>query len=219
MSPPRVPTARDARGGLRRDPLDRDGIIAAALALVDRDGLDALSMRALAEELGVGTMSLYHHVPNKVAVHAGIAELLLSEIDDPAEGTWDSRALAMARSLRQVALAHPHCVPLLVGHPFSSEGSLQPCEAALVLLAEGGFDPGRALLVFRTVVAYVLGFVTMEASGLFADTGPLQDQADLTRLGMDRLAAAVGLLSDTDAEAQFEAGLAIVFTGCLSQLA
>lgn len=175
-------------------------------------------MRALAEELGVGTMSLYHYVPNKEAVNAGIAELLLSEIPVPAEGAPLDRALAMARSFYQVARAHPQCAPLLVSHPFASEGSLQPCEAAMACLVEGGYAPDQALIVFRTVVAYVLGFVTMEASGFFADDAPGRDPEELARLGMGHLAEAVPRLAGVDAAAQFDAGLAMVFSGCAATL-
>ncbi|HWC11003.1 MAG TPA: TetR family transcriptional regulator, partial [Acidimicrobiales bacterium] len=92
-------------GSLRRRsrrPLDRGTILAAAVGLVDRSGLGALNMRDLASELGVGTMSLYHHVPNKEALLDGVVEVLLADIElpDPASGTWDERASRMARSLR-----------------------------------------------------------------------------------------------------------------------
>ncbi|MGH9279756.1 MAG: TetR/AcrR family transcriptional regulator, partial [Acidimicrobiales bacterium] len=86
--------------------LDRASILEAALALVDREGMAALNMRALAQELGVGTMSLYHYVPSKDALLDGIVEALMAEIDIPSEkeGDWDVRASRMARSLRAVAL-------------------------------------------------------------------------------------------------------------------
>src|SRR5918999_5073022 len=169
------------RGGTKRRrprrPLDRDTILVAALALVDRDGLGALNMRALAAELGVGTMSLYHHVPNKEALLDGLVEVLLAgiELPDPTSGTWDERASRMARSLRAVAMGHPNCIPLLVTRPFATEGSLGPCEAAFGVLAEAGLGPEHALVAFRTIVAYVLGFVTMEASGFFGGVGPYCD--------------------------------------------
>ncbi len=200
----------------RRRPLERWAILEAAVELVDRHGLEALSMRALAEELGVGTMSLYHHVPNKEALLAGMNEVLVAEIEDPGgDGPWTDRALAMARSFREVGRRHPRCVPLLVSRPFSSEGSLRPCEVALALLAEGGFDPERAMLAFRTVVAYVLGFLTMESSGFFADEGDGPPD-DLAGLGLPHLAAAVPCLEHLDPDTQFEAGLAMVFTGVVT---
>jgi TetR/AcrR family transcriptional regulator, tetracycline repressor protein len=210
------------RGGtLRRRsrrPLDRDAILAAAVALVDRDGLAALNMRALASALGVGTMSLYHHVPNKDALLDGLVEVLLADIElpDPGAGTWDERASRMARSLRAVAIQHPNCIPLLVTRPFATEGSLGPCEAAFGVLAEAGLAPEHALVAFRTIVAYVLGFVTMEASGFFGGVGPYCDTEALRELGLPNLARMAPHMTDRDVDADFDAGLRIVEQGVLT---
>src|SRR3712207_5487713 len=97
---------RGPRGRRSRRPLDRDAILAAAVALVDREGLAALNMRALASDLGVGTMSLYHHVPNREALLDGVVEVMMADIElpDPGSGSWDQRASRMARSLRAVAM-------------------------------------------------------------------------------------------------------------------
>jgi TetR/AcrR family transcriptional regulator, tetracycline repressor protein len=208
-------------GSLRRRsrrPLDRETILAAALALVDRDGLGALNMRALASELGVGTMSLYHHVPSKEALLDGLVEVLLADIElpDPASGTWDERASRMARSLRAVAMSHPNCIPLLVTRPFATEGSLGPCEAAFGVLAEAGLAPEHALVAFRTIVAYVLGFVTMEASGFFGGVGPYCDPEALLELGLPHLARMAPHMTDRDVDADFDAGLRVVEQGVLT---
>jgi len=208
-------------GSLRRRarrPLDRDTILTAAVALVDREGLAALNMRALASSLGVGTMSLYHHVPNKEALLDGVVEVLLAgiEVPDPASGTWDERASRMARSLRAVAMRHPNCIPLLVTRPFSTEGSLGACEAAFGVLAEAGLDPEHALVAFRTIVAYVLGFVTMESSGFFGGVGPYCDREVLLELELPNLARMAPHMSGRDVDADFDAGLRIVEQGVLA---
>ena len=214
--------ATNGRGGsLRRRPrrpLDRDTILSTAVALVDREGLGALNMRALASELGVGTMSLYHHVPNKEALLDGLVEVLLAgiELPDPAAGTWDERASRMARSLRAVAMRHPNCIPILVTRPFATDGSLKPCEAAFGVLAEAGLEPEQALVVFRTIVAYVLGFVTMEASGFFGGVGPYCDNEALLELGLPNLARMAPHMIDRDVDADFDAGLRIVEQGALA---
>ncbi|MDQ4131879.1 MAG: TetR/AcrR family transcriptional regulator C-terminal domain-containing protein, partial [Actinomycetota bacterium] len=152
--------ARPERAGPAA-PLDRATILSTAVTLVDAHGLASLNMRALARELGVGTMSLYHYVPNKDALLDGIVEVLNEEIEipEPTSGPWDERARRMARSLREVALKHRNCVPLLVTRPFSTEAALRPCEAAFQVLTDVGLGPDQSIVTLRTFVAYVLGFV------------------------------------------------------------
>lgn len=200
--------------------LDRMGILSAALDLVDRKGLAALNMRALADQLGVGTMSLYHHVGSKDALLDGLVEVVLGDIDvpDPRSGSWEERAARMARSLRDVALRHPGCVPLLVTRPFATGPSLRPCEAAFDLLAEAGLDTEQALIAFRTMVAYVLGWVMMESSGFFSAGGPHREPAWLEEAGLPRLAAMAAHLQNRDVTADFDAGLRVVELGVLHSL-
>ncbi len=211
----------DRKGRARRQPsLDKPAIMAAALRLVDREGLAALNMRALAQELGVGTMSVYHYVPNKDAVLEGLVEAVLSEIEipSPESGTWAERAARMARSLRVVALRHPACVPLLVTRPFATERALRPCEAAFHALKEGGLDTEQALIAFRTTVAYVLGFVMLESAGFFGMLGPDRDPEELLELGMPCLAEIAPHLKGRDRDADFNAGLRVVELGTVSAL-
>jgi AcrR family transcriptional regulator len=204
----------------RQTMLDKPSIMAAALRLVDREGLDALNMRALAQELGVGTMSIYHYVPNKDAVLEGLVETVLSEIEipDKAAANWVERAGIMARSFRLVALRHPACVPLLVTRTFGTARALRPCEAAFEALTEGGLDVEQALVAFRTTVAYVLGFVLMESAGFFGMLGPNRDPGELLELGMPCLAEVAPHLKDRDRDADFAAGLQVVQRGILHAL-
>lgn len=201
--------------------LDRSTILSTAVALVDREGLAGLNMRALAQELGVGTMSLYHYVPNKDALLDGIVETLLCNIEIPgdSEGTWDERACRMARSFRSVCLRHPNCVSVIVTRPFATPASLPPCEAALSLLAEGGCDAEHALIAFRAIVAYILGFVTMESAGFFEVLGgraPLPEQLD--EMGLPHLSRCVALMPGRDVGADFDAGFRVVLLGSAAGL-
>ena len=189
------------------------------LAIHFRDGLAGLNMRALAQDLGVGTMSLYHYVPNKDALYDGIVETLLCQIEipDDGDGTWDERACRMARSFRSICLRHANCVPLIVTRPFATPASLPPCEAALALLAEGGCDPEHALIAFRAIVAYILGFVTMESAGFFEimdGRAPLP--AELDAMGLPHLGACVALMPGRDTSADFDAGFRVVLLGSAS---
>jgi len=209
-----------AVGGTRPAPLDRDGILSAALALVDDRGLDGLNMRALAKGLGVGTMSIYHYVPNKDALLDGIVEAVVGEIEIPgaARGERDDRLLRMARSFRCAALRHPHCVPLLVTRTFTSALALRPCEAAFDILAEAGLDSEQSLIAFRTVVAYVLGFVTMESAGFFGGVGRDRPPEELLSLGLPRLAAMAPHLAERDIDADFDRGLRAIEQGAITAL-
>ena len=98
-----------------RPPLSRLRIARAALAVVDRDGLDALSMRRLGAELGVEGMAIYRHFPNKAAVLAGIVEVLLAElvIPPPSNVPWQAVFREVSRAYRALLLRHPHAIRLL----------------------------------------------------------------------------------------------------------
>jgi AcrR family transcriptional regulator len=202
----------------KRSALDRAGILDAAIRLVDRVGLEGLNMRALAQELGVGTMSLYHYVPNKDALLDGIVEVLQAEIEIPPvdSGPWDDRAACMAASLRAVALRHPNAVPLLVTRPFASSAALRPCEAAFAILAEAGLDEEQLVMAFRTIVAYVLGFVMVESAGFFGGFGSDPDLDELAAAGMPRLAAVFPHLIGRDVGDDFDTGLRLVISGAVT---
>jgi len=201
--------------------LGRSTILGAALDLVDDVGLDGLNMRALAQRLGVGTMSLHHDLPNKDALLDGIVEALLLRIELPSadDGSWAAKARRMARTLRDVALEHPNAVPLMVTRPFSTGDALRPCNAAFAVLAEGGLTHGQALIAFRTIVAYVFGFVMMETAGFFGVASYGRDVDELHALGLDSLADMVPHLAGRDIDADFDAGLRILETGALGFLA
>src|SRR3954470_7539302 len=109
---------------MARPPLTRDRILRAALTLIDRDGLDALSMRRLGAELGVEGMALYRHVGNKERLLDGVVELLLEDVDVDVEpepaATWTDSWIAIARSYRRLARAHPGAFRLLALSPLDT---------------------------------------------------------------------------------------------------
>jgi len=99
----------------RKSPLTRERVLRAALDLADRDGLDALSMRALGAAMGVQAMSLYNHVADKDAVLDGIVDLVVAEIAVPsASQPWRAAMHARAVSSHTVLLRHPWAPGLLV---------------------------------------------------------------------------------------------------------
>jgi AcrR family transcriptional regulator len=159
----------------RRGSLSRAEILAAALALVDRGGLDALSMRALAEELGAGPMSLYNHVDGKQALLDGIVEALSDEIADNVTQAprttsgpdWARQLRAIANAFRTVGHAHPQALQLLATRPLHTPAWARPVEASLAALRTNGFDDQRAVTAYRVFWSFLVGYVLAEirASG------------------------------------------------------
>src|ERR1700689_3233488 len=121
-------TIADVRCTLIGMQLTRERIVAAAVELIEREGVDAVSMRRLAAELGSGVMSLYNHVPSKDALLDGVAEQVMSGIDfssEPGAG-WEDQVRAQARAFRQIARAHPRCTMVVVSRPNASATGLRP---------------------------------------------------------------------------------------------
>src|SRR6187399_159153 len=95
--------------------VNRSSILRAALTIIDRDGIDGLSMRRLSDEVGRDPTVIYRHVPNKAALLDGVAEIVLGQLRvDIADPDWARQLRAVAHDFRRVALAHPNVVPLLV---------------------------------------------------------------------------------------------------------
>lgn len=110
----------------RKAPLTRDAIFSAALAIIDVDGLAGLSMRRLAQDLGIEAMSLYHHVADKRAVLAGVVELSLrtQAVEPPRLGAkWEDIAAWSVLGFRRTLVAHPNVLPIMAAHPPTSPES------------------------------------------------------------------------------------------------
>ena len=136
-----------------------------AIALLDDEGADALSMRRLAQRLGVSTMSAYHHVTDKSALLEAIAESVMSELVVPGVDTpWDDAIRQMARSFLRLARAHPAAFRVMLAgdRPIAL---VRTADAVRARLMAGGFDEQTATLHFRSFVRYLLGSVMVEAPG------------------------------------------------------
>src|SRR3981081_2877111 len=147
-----------------RTPLSRLRIAQAALAVVDRDGLDELSMRRLGAELGVEGMAIYRHFPNKAAVLAGVVEVLLAElvIPPPSDVPWQVVFREVSRAYRALLLRHPHAVPLLAALPLTDPAPARAAGAVMALLRGAGFDAQTAFNTLATITSYVIGVVQWE---------------------------------------------------------
>lgn len=175
-APKAPPVAKAGAGGH----LSRERVVAAALAVVDRDGLDGLTMRALGRELGVDPMADYHHVPSKAAILQGVVEAILAEIPVPSEDAvmpWQDALRLIAREYRRVILAHPNALPVVSTQPVLTPAGLRLIEAAAALLVRGGLTPAQSLEAINGGAAAVIGSVLVEA-GVTPGTEPIE-QAEI----------------------------------------
>jgi AcrR family transcriptional regulator len=166
----------------RRKPLTADRIVEAAIGIVDREGLDALSMRRLGAALGVEAMSLYRHFPSKAVLLEAVVGRLLAELLLPVPGSapWQDSFRALARDYRQLLLRHPNAIPLLATLQLSNPGALGAAGAVMALLRDAGFDARTAFHVLATADSYVIGFAYWEAgtAGIRGSEPPLPSGAD-----------------------------------------
>ena len=138
----------------QRPRLSKSAVVAQAMALADAEGLEALTIRRLATELGVTPMALYWHFRNKEELLTGLAEQLWSEIDtdlDPA-APWPAQLRGLLESLIHVLRAHPSASELLIVGEKQSTAALEANEAALEVLHRAGFDPRHASAIARSAL-------------------------------------------------------------------
>jgi len=149
----------------RETPLTRDEILAKALAIADAEGLDVLSMRRLARQLGIEAMSLYHHVANKGAILDGLVEVVMREmvIPEPLPTQWRALVTEMFVAFRAALERHPNVLPLLVTRPLNTQGSASYVEAPLAAMAGAGLDPAAVGQLYQTLVAYTVGHALISA--------------------------------------------------------
>ncbi|MFE4636592.1 TetR/AcrR family transcriptional regulator [Streptomyces sp. NPDC056773] len=150
-----------------------DQLAAAALAVIDRDGLPGLSMRAVATELGISPMALYRYVPGREELEALVVELVLSGADTtpPPPGPWQDRVTVLARRLRDTMGAHPAALPLSLTHRHRSTSGLRWSETVLGVLTEAGIEAEERVIALRALVAYVIGATQLEHLGPLSGPG------------------------------------------------
>jgi AcrR family transcriptional regulator len=139
-------------------------VLAKALALADREGIESLTMRRLGESLGVEAMSLYNHVENKDDVLRGILDLVLGEIEFPARGgDWAAAARAAAVSFHDALQRHPWAPALLMSGPHVTPLRAEHTEALLRLLREAGFSAEETYSAYHVLAGHIFGFSLWES--------------------------------------------------------
>jgi TetR/AcrR family tetracycline transcriptional repressor len=151
----------------RPHPLNRAELVEAALSIVDAEGLPALTMRRLADALGVEAMSLYHHVPSKEALLDLTVDRMRSEMNleslESLAGDWQDVMAAVFGELRRVMAAHPNMLPLATRRTGSVEIS------GLEYLIECGFDPEDAVELYQSLAAFTVGYAALGSPALASE--------------------------------------------------
>lgn len=204
-----------------KEPLTRDAIVTAAVQLADERGLDAVSMRLVAQSLGVQAMSLYHHLPGREALLDGMVDVVFREIELPAQATpWRKGMRERALSARKALLRHPWAVALMDSRSQPGPATLRHHDSVLGCLRRGGFTVAGAAHAFSLLDAYVYGFVIQEAALPFKTaqetaevTGLLREQLGSQYPNLTEMLLAHVTRNEYDYAAEFEFGLDLILDG------
>ncbi|MEV0997712.1 TetR/AcrR family transcriptional regulator [Nonomuraea sp. NPDC050202] len=147
-------------------PLSRDLVLEAAIRVADRGGAEAITMRKVAQELGVEAMSLYHHVPNKDAILDGVVDMVFAAIELPGaeHGDWREAIRARAFSAREVLSRHNWALGLMDSRRDPGPATLRHHDAVLGVLRRAGFTLPMAAHAVSLIDSYIGGFVLQEAN-------------------------------------------------------
>ncbi len=171
MSPQKAeaPKVDDEAG---RRPLTAERVVEGAVGLADEIGIDAFTIRKLADAIGVKPMTIYHHVPNKEAIVDGMVNQVFSEIDlPPTDVDWRSAILVRSRSMRQVLAKHPWASPLMESRTAAGMATLRHHDAVLGCFRGAGFSLQATGHAYAVIDAFLYGFALQEAT-LPATGGP-----------------------------------------------
>lgn len=200
-------------------------MVAAALAIVDRDGASGLTMRTLGTELDVDPMAAYHHVPNKDAVLDGVVEAIWAEVavPEPSRDRWQEQMEAIARSIRSTLRRHPNALPIIATRPNLSTPGYLIVDHILGVLHGAGLPPGEALAFVNASGEFLLGHALAETSPppLEGDAGlmaALEDAGAEHQLPNLRRAFGQARPGDLTMDVIFDTGIRTLIRGLESRL-
>jgi AcrR family transcriptional regulator len=171
----------------QRAPLTRERVLRGAVAIADAGGIAALTIRALADKLGVKPMSVYYHVANKDEILDGIVDLVFSEIDLPsAAGDWHAEIRRRATSAREVLRRHSWAIGLMESRTTPGPATLRHHDAVIATLRGGGFSVEMTAHAYALLDSYVYGFALQEATLPFTEN---DTAGDVTEAIMQRMPA------------------------------
>jgi AcrR family transcriptional regulator len=148
-----------------RQPLSRERVVRAAMALADAGGIDALTMRRLGDELGVEAMSLYKHVANKDDLIDGMTDAVFAEIELPSGATdWGTAMRERAVSVRAALSRHPWATPLMQSRTSPGPATMRHHDTVIGTLRTAGFSVALTAHAFSALDSYIYGFALQQRS-------------------------------------------------------
>ena len=180
--------------------LSRDKIIEAGLGVIDQKGTEAVTMRALAQGLGVTPMALYNHFDNKRELLCAMADYVINNAQfDGRHADWRGQLRHCFRTLRRVCLQHPGLPGLLEIEGVAPASVFRPMEVAIAALEEAGLDEVDSTRTYFVLVGFTLSQAAYQARGPFPDLHPSRQRRELPQ--------------EWDYDASFEYGLTLIITG------
>jgi AcrR family transcriptional regulator len=211
----------DRTGPERRTQLTRERVVAAAVELADRDGIESISMRKLAPVLGVEAMSLYTHVRNKDDLLDGMVDAVIAQIPVGADGAdWRTALRRMSLAARAVVLRHPWAPRVIETRASPGPAAMRYIDTVLGILRDGGFSVAQTHHALHILGSRLLGFT----QALFDDSAEVDPEAaanlasalaaTLPHIAEMALAAShSGALGPCDDDAEFEFSLDFILAG------
>ena len=202
--------------------LTPERVIEGALRLADRIGVDALTIRKIAEEIDVKPMTIYHHVANKEAIIDGMVDAVFAEIQLPPEDTdWRAAILVRCESMREVLARHPWAAPLMESRTTPGPATLRHHDAVLGCFRGAGFSLQLTGHAYAVVDAFLYGFALQETTlpatsgdDMAALAGSIAEQMDpdlyphLTEFTVDHV-----LQPGYDFGREFDVGIQLILDG------
>jgi AcrR family transcriptional regulator len=206
-----------------RERLTRDRVIDAALEIMDEEGIEAISMRRVARQVGVEAMSLYNHVADKEDLLDGVCARVMADFRFPEEEhDWIETMREGASEWRRVLKSHPNVLALFAERhkPMTDLDALLPMEFALRTIGRAGMSERQAVQVFNVMGGFIMGFVMMESGRMFGggtmdkDTPSPGEMSQAIAGGqLPCVAAALPHLAACDPDEQFGFGLDLLLAG------
>jgi TetR/AcrR family transcriptional regulator, tetracycline repressor protein len=203
-----------------RPPVPLDRIVATALQIVDEEGADALSMRALAQRLDSGTATLYRHFAGRAELIAQVVDRVFGEAEfsaaELAAVSWQQACQAIAAAMFAALNRHKNVAPLLAGQVPMGPNAMALRERCLSVLIDGGFPPPLAARAYATLARYVLGFaIQFSTQAAAGHPGDARQSADFRSADPSRFpaTAAVAGVLPVPLDDEFTFGLELLVAG------